>query len=135
MTRMAVFSIALLSVVGLDACGHDPVRPSTQPEIDNATDSFRFQMSPVTNFSTDLAYTWRNTGVTANVDQSSAITTGVATLTIKDANGAMVYSRSLVEQGTFTTVGRGGAGNWRIEVAPPNVTGTLNFRVQGAPQR
>ena len=119
MTGIAVSIVVLLCVIQLAACGNDPVRPVTEPvtqpvtepEIDNAIDSFRFQATGVTNFSTPLAYTWRNTGFSASVDQFSAIAAGTAMLIIEDANGARVYSRSLGEQGTFGTIGRGGAGN------------------------
>ena len=132
MTRIAVSIVVLVCVIQLAACGNDPVRPVTEPvtepEIDNAIDSFRFRATGVTNFSTPLAYTWRNTGFSASVDQFSAIAAGTAMLIIEDANGARVYSRSLGEQGTFGTVGRGGAGNWRIEVIPTN--GRLDFRVR-----
>jgi hypothetical protein len=131
MNRISVFAISLLSVViALVACGQDPVRPLNEPGIKTETDNFQFQVTRVTNFSANLAYTWRNTGVTATVNQSSSITAGTAMLTILDANGAHVYARSLSDNGTFQTLGRGSGGDWRIELAPSSVTGTLNFRVQ-----
>jgi hypothetical protein len=59
MTCIAVSIVVLLCVIQLAACGNDPVRPVTEPvtepEIDNAIDSFRFQATNVTNFSTPLA--------------------------------------------------------------------------------
>ena len=129
MNRMSAFIVLSLGI-GLVAC-NNPTGPSIEPQINNATDNFQFQVTRVTNFSTDLAYSWRNTGNAANVNQSSSITAGTATLTILDANGATVYRQSLSDNGTFQTVGRGSAGNWRILVRPSNVAGTLNFRVQG----
>ena len=58
-----------------------------------------------------------------------AITAGTATLTIRDANGTQVYSQSLTVNGTLVT-NAGMSGNWTIQVALTNVSGTLNFRAQ-----
>jgi len=41
------------------------------PGVTKVTDDFRFQVTNITNFSTNLGYTWRNMGTTANVTQSS----------------------------------------------------------------
>lgn len=121
--RSSTVAVALLgSVVG---CSTEPV----EPEITNEPENFEFQIRSVANFSTTLEYTWRNTGTTANVTQSSQITAGSVTLTGRDANGTQVYSRSLSENGKFTT-SAGASGNWRIQVVPSNASGTLNFRVQ-----
>jgi hypothetical protein len=125
---MARFTGLLFALVTM-ACDDNPVGPSKQPEINNTTNNFQFQITGVTNFSTNVSYIWRNTGTTANVTQSSSITAGNATLTIWDASGFVVYTRSLSNNGTFAT-NDGTTGNWRIEVAPSNVAGTLNFRVQ-----
>jgi hypothetical protein len=111
------------------ACSDNPVSPSNEPEITNVTDDFRFQVTNITNLSTSLGYTWRNTGTTANVTHSISVTSGTVTLNIRDANGATVYTRSLSQNGTFKT-SAGAAVNWLIEVVPSNTDGTLNFRVQ-----
>ena len=116
-------------LIALVACSDNPVGPSNEPEVTNATRDFRFQVTNITNLSINVGYTWRNTGTTANVTQSSSVTSGTATLTIRDANGATVHTRSLSQNGTFTT-STGASGNWRIEVAPSNAGGTLNFHVQ-----
>ena len=81
-----------------------------------------------------LAYPGRevhvvNTGMAANVDQSGAIRSGQATLTLRDGANTQVYSGDLRNTGTFLS-SSGGSGTWRIEVRLTDVTGTLNFRVQ-----
>jgi hypothetical protein len=119
----------LLFALATMGCSDNPVGPSKQPEINNATNDFQFQITRVTNFSTNVSYTWRNTGTRANVTQSSSMTAGTATLTIREASGFVVYTRSLRDNGTFVT-NDGTTGNWRIDVAPSNAAGTLNFRVQ-----
>jgi len=131
----AVILVVMLSV----ACGDDdsdgnPVGPGTtvgsgtgtEPAITNATDDFQYQLN-TTNFSTNGGYTWRNTGTSARITNSSSISSGSGTLQIRDAGGRIVYSRSLTEAGT-TEVGP--SGDWRIDVVPVGVTGTINFRVQ-----
>jgi hypothetical protein len=50
-------------------------------------------------------------------------------LIVRDAGGRIVYQQNLGGGGA-TTTDTGPTGDWRIEVAPSNVTGTINFRVQ-----
>jgi hypothetical protein len=76
-----------------------------------------------------LSYPWENTGTSANVNQATQISSGRATLTLRDGSGTQVYSRDLAANGTFTS-SNGASGNWRIEVRLDDVTGTLNFRAQ-----
>ena len=112
------------------ACGDsNPIGPSNQPEVANNTDNFQFQASNLTRTSQTLTYSWVNTGTAANVDQSGAISSGQATVTLRDGANAQVYSGDLRNTGTFIS-SSGGSGTWRIEVHLTDVTGTLNFRVQ-----
>jgi hypothetical protein len=112
----------------LPACGDDPLAPF-QPEIANVTDNFQFQATNLTGVTTTVQYTWQNTGTAATVNHSSAITSGNALLTIRDAVGTQVYSANLVPSGTPST-STGVAGAWTIRVDLTNTQGTLNFRVQ-----
>ncbi|HET9362856.1 MAG TPA: hypothetical protein VFO58_24065 [Vicinamibacterales bacterium] len=112
------------------ACGDsNPIGPSNQPEVANNPDNFQFQASNLTSTSQTLTYSWVNTGTAANVDQSGAISSGQATVTLRDAANALVYSGDLRNTGTFIS-SSGGSGTWRIEVRLTDVTGMLNFRVQ-----
>jgi hypothetical protein len=131
---VAVILVVMLSV----ACGDDASDSlagpgtttgsgtGTEPAITNATDDFQYQLN-TSNFSTNGGYTWRNTGTSARVTNSSSISSGSGTLQIRDSGGRIVYAKSLTEAGT-TEVGP--AGDWRIDVTPSNVTGTINFRIQ-----
>ena len=129
----AVILVVMLSV----ACGGDsdnPVGPGTttgsgtgtEPQITNATDDFQYQLN-TTNFSTNGGYPWRNTGTSARITNSSSISSGTVTLQIRDPGGRIVYLKNLTEAGTTEV---GATGEWRIDVIPVGVTGTINFRVQ-----
>ncbi len=113
------------------ACGGStsPVSPAFQPEIANATDTFQFQVTGVQNGSASLTYAWQNTGTRATVNQSASITAGAVTLTVKDAAGAVVYTGSLAQHGTFTS-SAGAAGGWTLQVDFAGASGTVNFRAQ-----
>ena len=114
----------------LAACGDgNPIGPSNQPEVGNNPDNFQFQASNLVRTTQTLIYTWTNTASVANVDQSGRIDSGEATLSLHDASGQNVYSRTLTSTGTFKS-SSGTAGSWRLEVRLTGVTGTLNFRVQ-----
>ncbi len=112
----------------LMACGGQTI-VQFQPEIRNLTDSFEFQVTSAKNVSQNLQYNWENTGTMGNVDQASSISKGSATLTIRDPQDTLVYTRSLGENGTFVT-NAGVTGTWKIQVSLSNLDGTLNFRVQ-----
>jgi hypothetical protein len=134
--RLSAATLALLVTV---ACGsssssnpagpNDPNPAPNTPGITNVTDDFQFNLPNVTNYSTNGGYTWKNTGTTARVTQSSSISGGSGTLQIRDSGGRIVYSKNLNEGGTVTTEA-GPTGDWRIDVAPSGVNGTINFRVQ-----
>ena len=114
----------------LAACGDgNPIGPSNQPEVGNNPDNFQFQASNLVRTTQTLIYTWTNTASVANVDQSGRIDSGEATLSLRDASGQEVYSRTLTSTGTFKS-SSGTAGPWRIELRLTGVTGTVNLRVQ-----
>ncbi|RME22605.1 MAG: hypothetical protein D6800_10835 [Candidatus Zixiibacteriota bacterium] len=122
----------VLNLFLLTGCGsNNPAAPLSQfqPEIVNLTDSFSFQATAVQNVTTTLTYSWQNTGTLANIDHSSAVDSGLASITIFDSNDSLVYSSGLVASLNENS-STGVAGTWRIVVQLTNVYGTLNFRVQ-----
>ena len=116
----------------LVGCSSDPVNPpipGVEPEVINSPDTFEFQVSYVENYTGSWSYNWMTTGTIVNVDQSSAITSGTITLTIKDSDGNSVYSGDLSQGGSFTT-DSGTTGQWQIVVTLVKGSGTLNFRTE-----
>ena len=106
--------------------------PGIEPEITNTVDNFQYQITSLRNYSHQTSYTWQNTGVQANVNQATTITSGSATLVILDDAGTLVYSRSLEDNGTFVTA-VGTPGSWIIRVTYSHASATVNFRVQKRP--
>ena len=126
--RPLLLALTLSLGVPLLSCADaNLIGPANALEIANTPDAFEWQVSVLENVTQTLTYTWQNSGTTANVDQSSSITAGTASVTITDADGMQVYSSSLGQDGTFTT-DAGTAGGWTIEVVLSGVDGTLNFR-------
>lgn len=122
---LLVTSVCAALVAGCDSS----TSPGINPEIANNPDTFQYQVTDIRNYSHVNDYTWQNTGTSANVNQSTTITGGSATLVILDADGVQVYSKSLVENGTFVTTA-GTAGAWTIRVTYASASATVNFRVQ-----
>ena len=121
---------AALLLVGVAACDSgNVIGPENEPEVTNVADNFQWQVSNLNNVTQTLTYTWQNTGTMANVDQATSPSGGSATLTIRDADGAQVYSRGLSENGTFQT-DTGTSGSWTIVAELSGADGTFNFRVQ-----
>ena len=120
----------VLAAILIAGCSKDNKSLSPfQPEISNVQDNFQFQATGVTNVSTTVEYAWLNTGTSANINQACSIISGSALLSILDANGTEVYTRSLADNGTFPSI-QGVTGMWTIRVDLYNIHGNLNFRVQ-----
>ncbi len=133
-TRVAFLCAAVAIFSPLLGCGGggSVLNPQFQPQVNNAPDNFQFQATAVQGVTQDLSYMWQNSGTAAAVNQATTVTGGQAILTIRDANGNVVYRGDLVNNGTFTT-GSGTTGTWTITLSLSNYTGTLNFRVQKTP--
>ena len=126
---LLILPVAVLLAAGCGGKQAGLTNPAFQPEIVNQTDSFSFQATNVVNVTQTVQYTWQNTGTTANVDHSSQITSGLATLTILDSGGQQVYMAPLSPTGTFATAS-GTAGGWTIQVVVSDLDATLNFSAQ-----
>ena len=105
----------------------DPVTPYV-PVVTNAVDNFEYQV-PVNGVTATTRYVWTNTGSSANVNLSSAVTAGTAALTVSDADGALVYTHALDGSGASNT-GSGTSGNWMVVVTLGNAVGTVHFTLQ-----
>jgi hypothetical protein len=121
----------IAGVVLLAACGDSATAPGRDPEVINTADNFQYQISDIQEYSGTQVYSWQNTGTTATVNQSAAVSAGAVTLVLQDANGVQVYSRSLAEDGTFSS-SAGAAGTWSVRVVYSAADATVNFRVDKA---
>ena len=124
----ALTAAAALLLFALGGCGNDS-SAGKDLQVMNVVDNFQFQVTDTKNYSHTYTYTWANSGTAATVNQASSISGGDATLILKDNTGATVYTKSLKQNGTFTTTA-GVAGNWTIQLLANKVSGTLNFRAQ-----
>lgn len=120
-------SIAAL-VWMISGCSDDPLAPF-ELEVTNATDSFQLQATDVTNQTTTLTYTWRNTGTIANVNHSTTTSEGSARLVVRSADGTQLYDKALVPSLNEQT-DTGQTGDWTIQVVLSNYSGTLNVRLE-----
>jgi len=125
--RLSPHGFGALTLLLLAGCG-DSLAPF-EPEITNAPDNFQFQATGLSDVTWSQEYVWQNSGATADVDHSSAVTAGTTLLTIRDSTGSQVYASPLLASGSLATLA-GTAGSWRITVSLTNVSGTINFRVQ-----
>ena len=95
----------------------------------NAADQFQFQLTALDNVTDTRSYQWEISGASATIDVTQSITAGSALLTIRDADGTVMYQADLADE-TDATTPAGAPGTWSIEVVLTGVTGTFNFRVQ-----
>ena len=125
--------LMILGILVFPSCSKNSL-DEFNPEISNTAGNFQLQATDVSKVSENLEYLWINPGtktpnIKANIDHSSVIDKGTATLKIFDSEGTEVYSRDLNEDGSFVT-NEGVPGTWTIRVELSKVSGTLNFRVE-----
>lgn len=130
MRCFALRHLAVLALVGVSVagCEDDPLSPF-DPEVNNATDSFQLQATGVSNLSTTLNYTWRNSGTVANVNHSTTTSGGSARLVVRSPSGTVLYDMALVPSLNEQT-SSGPAGDWTVQVILANYSGTLNVRLE-----
>ena len=120
--------LLIASAVVVTGCKDKTLAPF-EPEVANNTGTFQFQVTEAKDVTTTLNYSWQNNAEVANVNQACAITSGEGTLTLVDANQQVMYTRNLMDNGTYAS-SSGMPGIWTIRVTLKNLGGTLNFRVQ-----
>lgn len=127
--RSAPLALVLLAI----ACGDSSTAPppGIQPQIVNNADVFSYQISDLDHVDGTYEYTWQNTGTMAKVTHASdAGSSGTATVTIKDATGAQVYSGPFSTTGEVVSAPAGTAGAWTITVTYVGYSNTqVNFGV------
>jgi ABC-type Fe3+-citrate transport system substrate-binding protein len=129
-TKFLLLSIFTLSILAWTACSKsNNSLAAFQPEISNTTDNFQLQATKVQNVTTTLSFDWTNSGSTANIDKSGAVSSGTAKVTIFDANNTQVYTGDLKLTGSQQTA-TGVAGKWKIILELSGTAGDLKFRVQ-----
>jgi hypothetical protein len=120
---------ALLLLLVASGCG-DAWSPGKFIQLKNEDGVFQFQVSDIKNYSHTYSYTWVNSVTTgAIVNQLCTISGGDATLVLKDASGTTVYSKSLKQNGRFTSAA-GPAGHWTVQILANNLSGSLLVRVE-----
>ena len=119
---------AALLVMGCSASSN-LIGPENQLEVNNAPDTFQWQVSTLSDVTQTLTYSWVNNGTVANVNQSSSLGSGSADLQILDSGGVEVYAGDLTQDGTFQTR-TGAPGSWTVTVTLTKANGALNFRLQ-----
>ena len=124
----ALLSGAMLCMAG---CGDDQnlIGPENQLEVQNQVDQFELQLSALADVTDRRTFEWQNTGTRATLDVSEEVLGGSAILTVRDADGTVLYEADIADDHDATTPA-GTAGLWMIELELTHTTGTFNFRIQ-----
>ena len=126
-SRLVPMCVVVVGLLGaFSGCG-SPASPGVNPEIVNLADHFSYQVSNIQNYSGTMSYSWSNGGTQANINQACSVNGGAAVLVVLDGANVQVYSRSLADNGTFTTAA-GTPGTWTIRVVYDGASATVNFR-------
>jgi hypothetical protein len=118
----------LVAAALLSGCKKSSTAPSS-PTVTNHADDFSYQTPHYDGHTGVESYAWSNTGTSADVTQSSSLSSGFATLLIVDGTATKVYQETLSAPGTFQTA-VGTAGTWTIQVNYANAKGTVGFTVK-----
>lgn len=122
--------VAALTAPLSAGCGSNDLDPrGPRPNVINSVDNFAFHVATVRSQTRVYEYDWTITGAQADIDQSSAISGGRATLTIYDGSGQEVYVGDLGGKGAFVTAA-GEPGEWKISITLNDATGQFTFQVK-----
>ncbi len=75
-TRLRFVGASLAGAILLACGGATLIGPENELQVSNDTDRFEWQASMLENVTQTLSYKWQNTATSANIDQSSSITSG-----------------------------------------------------------
>jgi len=126
--RSGGLAAALLTLAVVGCSDANVIGPANQLEVANVPGTFEWQVTALDAVTQTLTYSWANPGTAADVNQSSSLTGGSATVVVRDQAGTEVYTRSLGQNGTFST-SAGATGTWTVVVTLDDASGTLNFRL------
>jgi len=102
--------------------------PGNQVQVANNPGTFEWQATAMDKIKETQSYQWVSNDTIANVNQSSSLSGGSASLQVMDADGVQVYLRGLDQNGTFQT-SAGTAGTWTINIVMDQASGAINFRL------
>jgi hypothetical protein len=109
-------------------CHKDPTS-SQKPVVINQLDNFHLQFTDIKDLDTTLVYYWQMEGTSANIDQSTTIQGGQASVTVEDSNRVAVYYTDLKDNVSFVTQS-GLRGSWRIRFTLTGFSGIIDFRAR-----
>lgn len=99
-------------------------------QVTNRSDFFEFKIGTATNFTMSQNYAWWNPDSTAVVRQDSNIQHGQGLVEVRDADGTVVHSKNMNEQGTATSL-KGNPGMWSVKVNLDKADGSVRFQIEG----
>jgi hypothetical protein len=99
-------------------------------QVTNRSDFFEFKIGTAKTFTMSQNYAWWNPDSSAAVRQDSGIQGGEALVEIRDADGVVVHSKNLREQGTMVSL-KGKPGMWSVKVTLDKASGLVRFQVEG----
>lgn len=126
MTRARTVAVVLALALGTVACSSGPAATASETRVTNTTDLFQFSVLSLAGDDDGRSYEWRNNGTRAQVDVASAITSGDALLTIRDADGTVLYQEDILDDVDLLTEA-GTPGLWSVEVDFAQTYGSFSF--------
>ncbi|HET9939778.1 MAG TPA: hypothetical protein VFR25_01620 [Candidatus Eisenbacteria bacterium] len=99
-------------------------------QVTNRSDYFEFKIGTAKTFTMSQNYAWWNPDSSAVVRQGSDIQGGEALVEVRDADGSVVHSKNLSEQGTMVSL-KGKPGMWSVKVTLDKASGLVRFQIEG----
>ena len=99
-------------------------------QVTNRSGYFEFKIGTAKTFTMSQNYAWWNPDSAAVVRQGSDIQGGEALVEIRDADGSVVHSKNLSEQGTIVSL-KGKPGMWSVKVTLDKASGLVRLEIEG----
>ena len=99
-------------------------------QVTNKSDYFEFKIGTAKTFTMSQNYAWWNPDSSAVVLAESDIQAGEALVEVRDADGSVVHSKNLKEQGRTVSL-KGKPGMWSVKVTLDKASGLVRFQIEG----
>ena len=125
--RTLLFGALVITVACTDTVS--PIGPDNQLNVTNEIDQFELGVVNLDEVTETQRFDWENTGTQATIDVNQSITDGSAILTVRDADGTVLYQEDVAQDSDGNTP-EGVPGTWEIEIVFDETSGTFNFSVE-----
>lgn len=131
-TRLIALAALALTVAAAAGCSHNSITPGVTVTVTPTPDHFALSAYMVNPYTKAVYYNWPNSGTAAVVSGTASLGAGTVAVTIDDAGGTQVYTRTLTG-GSIDTTSVGTPGTWTVHITFTGAQGSIGLNADKVP--